>query len=63
MRDWRRRFRASAPVLARELAALLLVWGGPAIRLLEVPEHAALQALGALYAPARKLSGAAVGGL
>lgn len=63
MRDWRRRSRANAPVLARELAALLLAWGGPAIRLLEVPEQAALQVLGAIYTRAKKLSGAAVGGL
>lgn len=53
VRDWRRRHRERAPVLAAGFAALAVELGGGAPELASVPERAALQALDRAWAVAR----------
>jgi len=60
VRDWRRRHRDRAPVLAAGFAALAVELGGDAPELAAVPERAALAALEAAWATARSRYGTAV---
>ncbi len=53
VRDWRRRHRERAPVLAAGFAALAVELGAGAPELAAVPERAALQALDRAWAVAR----------
>ncbi len=61
VRDWRRRHRERAPVLAGGFAALAVELGGGAPELAAVPERAALQALDHAWAVARSRFGAVAG--
>ena len=63
VRDWRRRHRVRAPVLAAGFAALAVELGAVAPVLAGVAEQAALEALGAAWAVARDRFGEAVAGL
>ncbi len=63
LRDWRRRHRLRAPVLAAGFAALAVELGSGAPDLAAEPERAALEALGWAWARARARFGAAVAGL
>ena len=63
VRDWRRRHRDRAPVLAAGFAALAVSLGAAAGTLAAAPERAALEALGAAWATARHRLGMAVVGL
>ncbi len=63
VRDWRRRHRDRAPVLAAGFAALAVELGGVAPALAALPERAALEALDAAWAVARARFGVAVPGL
>lgn len=60
VRDWRRRHRDRAPLLAAGFAALAVELGAGAPELAAVPERAALQALEAAWATARSRFGTAV---
>jgi len=61
VRDWRRRHRERAPVLAAGFAALAVELGAGAPELGAVPERAALQALDHAWAVARSRFGAVPG--
>lgn len=61
VRDWRRRHRDRAPVLAAGFAALAVELGGGAPELAAVPERAALQALDWAWTTARSRFGAVAG--
>lgn len=62
IRDWRRRHRDRAPVLAAGFAALAVELGAGAPELAAVPERAALQALDCAWTMARSRFGTAVAG-
>lgn len=62
VRDWRRRHRDRAPVLAAGFAALAVELGAGAPELAAVPERAALEALGWAWDRARFRFGTAVPG-
>lgn len=62
VRDWRRRHRDRAPVLAAGFAALAVELGAGAPELAAVPERAALEALDCAWATARSRFGTAVAG-
>jgi hypothetical protein len=53
-RDWRRRFRARAPVLAAGFCSLAVALGGPAPEVSGDAEVAALEAVGAAWVQARR---------
>jgi hypothetical protein len=61
-RDWRRRFRARAPVLVAGLAALAVELGAPAVKLVADGEAAALGALGVVWDRVRRRLGPAAPG-
>ena len=61
-RDWRRRFRARAPVLAAGLAALAVELGAPAAKLAVDAEAAMLGALGVVWDWVRRRLGPAAPG-
>jgi len=61
VRDWRRRHRERAPVLAAGFAALAVELGAGAPQLAAVPERAALQALDCAWDRARSRFGAVAG--
>lgn len=61
IRDWRRRHRDRAPVLAAGFAALAVELGAGAPELAAVSERAALQALDHAWATARSRFGAVAG--
>jgi len=63
VRDWRRRHRDRARMLAAGLAALVVELGSVAAPLSAVAERAAMEALGAAWTAARARFGAAVAGL
>ncbi len=63
VRDWRRRHRHRAPMLAAGFAALAMELGAVAVLLAVSPERAALEALGSAWAQARLRFGMTVVGL
>jgi hypothetical protein len=63
VRDWRRRHRDRAPILAAGFAALAVELGAAAPVLGASPERAALQALAAAWAVARARFGMTVAGV
>ncbi len=63
VRDWRRRHRHRAPILAAGFAALAVEFGAVAPALGAVAERASLEALGCAWAAARVRFGSGVAGL
>lgn len=61
-RDWRRRFRARAPVLAAGFSSLAVALGADAPQLSADPEVAALEGLAVAVGQARRRFGASVPG-
>ena len=60
-REWRRRHRARAPLLAAGFAAMVVAFGGRAVAVGGSPERTALEALAAAWWHARRRFGDGVG--